>query len=231
VVEAQLAMLIRTGYASVEVDSLDPAIAAVRALAARLGGYIANSIVQSGDEQIRSAQLELRLPADRFDEGIGGLEPVGDVESIEVQAQDVGEEFVDLSARLENARRLEARLIELLATRTGRLEDVLAVERELARVREEIERMEGRLRYLQSRVATSTLNVNVHEPAPLVALHPGDDVIVRAFRTAWTNFVHLLAGLIASLGFVVPLGGLAVLVWALGRRLVPRVREGQPSAQ
>jgi hypothetical protein len=224
-------MLIRTGHASVEVDSLDAAIASVRALAARLGGYVANSSVRMGEEQVRGAQLELRLPAEQFDAAIGGLDPVGEVETVDVQAQDVGEEFVDLSARLENARRLEARLIDILATRTGRLEDVLAVERELARVREEIERMEGRLRYLQTRVAMSTLTVDVHEPAPLVAKHPGDDVILRAFRTAWTNFVLLVAGVIASLGYVIPLGGLALLAWVIGRRFLPRpARAGAETA-
>ena len=73
-----------------------------------------------------------------------------------------------MSARLENGRRLERRLVELLATRTGPLVDGLAVERELARVREALETAEGRLRYLRNRVALSTLTVRLHEPAPII---------------------------------------------------------------
>jgi hypothetical protein len=95
--------------------------------------------------------------------------------------------------------------VELLRTRTGKLQDVLSVERELARVREEIERMEGRLRFLKSSAQLSTLAVNLSEPPPIVASHPGRSVIGEAFKTAWRNFVGVTAGAIASLGFVAPL--------------------------
>jgi hypothetical protein len=124
---------------------------------------------------------------------------------VNVAAEDVSEEFVDLNARIANAHRLEERLIELLRTRTGKLQDVLSVEHELARVREEIERMQGRVRFLKASAQLSTLSVNLYEPAPLVASVPGRSPIVEAFKTAWRNFVGVIAGVIASLGFVVPL--------------------------
>jgi hypothetical protein len=96
---------------------------------------------------------------------------------------------------------------------------VLAVERELARVREEIERYEGRLRYLRTRVAVSTLSVTVHEPAPLVTGTPGTNPIVEAVRDAWRNFVSFVASLIAALGWMVPLAVLLFGAWRLTRRL------------
>ncbi|HUF31377.1 MAG TPA: DUF4349 domain-containing protein, partial [Gemmatimonadaceae bacterium] len=119
------AMLIRTGRASLEVDSLELAIAAVRDLVARAGGYVAGSSIEGGDARLRAATLELKIPAPRWSTVIQGLEPIGEIESITEETQDVGEEYVDLSARLTNARRLETRLIELLTQRTGKLEDVL----------------------------------------------------------------------------------------------------------
>ena len=216
-------MVIRTGQASVEVDSLDLAIARVRQLASRVGGVIANSTLQSGRDQVRAATLEIRVQAQRFDELVAGLTPFGKVETVNVTAEDVGEEYVDLSARVTNARRLEQRLIELLATRTGKLSDVLTVERELARVREEIERYEGRLRYLRARSAVSTLAVTVHEPPPLLAGAPSTNPIAQAFVQAWRNFVALLAALIASLGVLVPALGLAVLGWLAWVRVRRRV--------
>jgi hypothetical protein len=209
-------MIIRTGNASVEVDSLEPAIAAVRALATRLGGWVGNTSLSAGEDQVRSATIELKVPAARYEEALSGLKPIGKVETVSSNAEDVGEEFVDVSARVANARRLEERLITLLATRTGKLEDVLAVERELARVRESIDRYEGRLRYLRTRVATSTLTVTVHEPLPLVGASPGQNVIAEAFREMWRNFVRFVAAFIASLGTLVPVAlllALAVLVW------------------
>lgn len=219
-------MLIRTGHAMVEVDSLELAITRVRQLAQQLGGFVANTSMDVGQRQFRQATLQLRIPAARFDEAISGLPPVGRIESVNVTTEDVGEEFVDVSARVANARRLEERLIALLATRTGRLEDVLAVERELARVREEIERHEGRLRYLRTRAAVSTLTVNLHEPRPIIGEYPGANVMGNAFRQAWRNFVGFLAGFIASLGILIPVGLLALVGWYVLRRIWRSRRRG-----
>ncbi|MBV9773094.1 MAG: DUF4349 domain-containing protein [Gemmatimonadetes bacterium] len=213
-------MIIRNGEATLRVDSLEPAIARVRQLAAASGGFVANTSMSTGENEARKASLEIKVPAARFDALVGGLRPLGKVESVNVTAEDAGEEFVDVSARVANARRLEARLVELLATRTGKLEDVLAVERELARVREEIDRYEGRIRYLRSRVAMSTLTVNLHEPVPVVgADQPGTNPIVEAFRDAWRNFVGFVAGFIAALGFLVPLGVVLWILWRLFRMM------------
>ena len=214
-------MIIRSGHATVEVDSLEPAVAAVQALALRVGGYVANISMHTGRAQLRQATLEVKVPAARFDDALEGLEPVGKLEALEVAAQDVGEEFADLTARMSNARRLEERLLSLLATRTGRLEDILAAERELARVREEIERYEGRLRYLQARVTLSTLQVTVHEPAPILGRNARNP-IVDAFRGAWRNFVAFLAGLIELMGILIPLAAIGLGIALAWRRWGPR---------
>lgn len=222
---AMPSMIIRTGQASVQVDSLEPAIARVEALARQVGAFVANTQVQAGQDQMRTATLEIRVPAARFDDLVHGLSPLGKLEYVNVSAQDVGEEFTDITARVANARRLESRLIELLATRTGKLSDVLEIERELARVREEIERMEGRLRYLKAHVATSTLSVTVHEPPAVVGETGSGGVIAEAFRDAWRNFVHFVAGLISSLGVLIPAGALLV-AGLLGLRWFWRRRHG-----
>ena len=211
------AMIIRAGQANIEVDSLEPAVALVRKLAHQLGGYVANTAMQTGRGQLRSATLEVKIPAARFDEALGGLAPIGKLESVNVSAEDVGEEFTDATARMANARRLETRLIELIATRTGKLKDVLDVEQELARVREEIERYEGRLRYLQAHAALSTLTICVHEPPPVVG-HPGSSVVAEAAKQAWRNFVWLFALVVQSLGIVIPLGTVATLGWVAMKR-------------
>jgi hypothetical protein len=198
-------MVIRVGQAFIEVEKVDPAILRIRQLAAQVGGYIANSSVSGGRDQIRQATLEVKIPASKYDQAVGDLSTIGKVETVNSTAEDVGEEFVDVTARVNNARRLEERLITLLSTRTGKLDEVLRVERELARVREEIERYEGRLRFLGARVATSTLTITVHEPAPILGNSPGQNPIAAALHRAWKNFVGLVAALIASLGIVIPL--------------------------
>src|SRR2546422_1103132 len=210
-------MVIRTGQASIEVDSLERAVAQVRQLAERIGGYVANTAMQTGRGQLRSATLEVKIPADRFDDGLGGLAALGKLESVNVNAQDAGGEVTDVTARMGNAGRLEARLIDLLATRTGKLKDVLDVEHELARVREEIERYEGRLRYLRAHAVLSTLTIYVHEPVPVVG-RAGSSVIGEAFKQAWRNFVALVAACIRGLGIVIPLGLLATAAWLSVKR-------------
>lgn len=211
--EVAPSMLIRTGAASIEVDKLDPAIIKVRQIATQLGGYVANSSISGGRDQIRSATLELKIPAAQYDQAVGGLGAIGKVESVNTNVEDVGEEYIDISARVTNAKRLEERLINILATRTGKLQDVLAVERELARVREEIERYEGRMRFLRTRAAMSTLSITVHEPFPLLGQHPGDNPIIGAFKSAWRNFVSFIAAIIAASGVLIPLAVIAALGW------------------
>jgi hypothetical protein len=211
-------MIIRTGQAFIKVEKVDPAMLKIRQLVAQAGGYITNSSISGGKDQIRQASIEIKIPNSRYDQAVGALSSIGEVETVNSNAQDVGEEFVDVSARVANARRLEERLIDLLAKRTGKLEEVLRVERELARVREEIERYEGRLRYLTARVAMSTLTVNIHEPAPII--EPGRNPIADAFRHAWQNFVAMLAAVIASLGVLIPIGLIGVGGWIGYRRWV-----------
>jgi hypothetical protein len=222
-------MIIRTGNAMLQVDDLEPAIARVQQLAQRLGGYVANTSMQTGRVNVHEATLELKIPAARWDQAVAGLRPLGKLEGMTTHTEDVGEEYVDVTARMTNARRLEQRLVELLANRTGRLEDVLAVERELARVRGEIERYEGRLRFLRTRVATSTLTVRLHEPMPVIGGRPGGNPIVEAFRDAWDNFVGFLTALIAMMGWLIPLLALtAAVVWLFRRFMRWRPKKPWP---
>jgi hypothetical protein len=219
-------LVIRMGDARVQVDSLDAAIAQVQALAQQTGGYVAGTTLETGRGQPRSASLELKIPAERFQDALVGLNPIGKLEALNVGSEDVGEEYVDVNARIENARRLEARLVTILAARTGRLKDVLEVEQALARVREEIERYEGRLRYLRAHTALSTLSVRLHEPVPVVG-RVGTSVLGEAVKQAWRNFVWLVALGVQSLGVLIPLGAVAALAWVGVRRWrAPLLRAG-----
>jgi len=215
-IDATGAMLVRHGQASIEVRGVDAAVVSVRQAAAKLGGFVANTSLRSGKDEQRSATIELRVPSDRFDGLLSELGHLGKVESVTASAQDVAEEYVDLGARAANARKVEARLIEMLATRTGKLSDVLTVEQELARVRMEAERYEARIRYLERRSSLSSLDVTIHEPLPLIEQQPGPGPIAVAVAEAWENMVGVAAWCVATLGLLVPvailIGTMAVLV-------------------
>jgi hypothetical protein len=216
------AMLIRNGQATVQVTRLDDAVAKLRQTAAQLGGFVANTSIVGGKDEHRSASLEIRVPSAEFDAVVTALGGLGKVESVTATVQDVGEEYVDLGARAANARHMEARLVEMLAQRTGKLSDALTVEQELRRVREEIERYDARMKFLERRTSLSSIEVNLHEPMSVLDQR-GPSPIAEAFAEAWTRAVGVLAWCIASLGLIVPLAILIGATVLIVKRL-PRLR-------
>jgi hypothetical protein len=210
-------MLIRTGSMQLRVESLAVAVARAESVTARLGAVIATSSASGAAGTLHGAMLTIRVPSDSWDRLVGGIARLSSVERLSTAAEDVGEEYVDVEARIANGRRLEARLITLLATRTGKLDDVLAAERELARVREGLETLEGRRRYLEQNVALSTLRIDFVTGA--VAAGIGRAGMFReAAGQAWGSFLWLVAFTIRVSGIVLPLALLAGLGWAVYRR-------------
>ena len=137
-------------------DRLDAAVEAV-------GGYLSNSDVQGSPGNRRSGNWTARIPADRFRAFLDALSALGEPTRERVDSRDVTEEFYDLDARLKNKGIEEDRLLQLLEEATASLKDTLDVERELSRVREEIERMQGRLRYLSDQTSLSTVTIALFE--------------------------------------------------------------------
>ena len=216
------AMLIRNGRASVQVTRLDDAVTRLRQTATQLGGFVANTSIVGGKEEHRSATLEIRVPSTQFDAVVTALGGLGTVESVSATVQDVGDEYVDLRARAANARHMEARLVEMLARRTGKLSEALTVEQELRRVREEVERYDARLNWLERRTSLSSLEIALHEPMSVLDQR-GPSPIAEAFGEAWRRAVGVVAWCIAFLGVLVPLGLLVGGLILIGRRL-PRMK-------
>jgi hypothetical protein len=105
----------------------------------------------------------VRVPVVHFGAFTSAVARLGEVRQNHVGSQDITEEFMDLEARIRNKREEEKRLLKHLADSTGKLEDILAVEKELSRVRGEAEQMEGRLRFLADRSDLSTVTIEATE--------------------------------------------------------------------
>jgi hypothetical protein len=116
---------------------------------------------QTGNARELSATL--RIPAKQLDGFLADLRKLGHVEEESRGNEEVSAQYVDLQARLKTARATEQRLIELLGARTGKLSDVLEAERELARVRGEIESMQGENAVLVHRVGYASVQVELSE--------------------------------------------------------------------
>ncbi|MFT3764877.1 MAG: DUF4349 domain-containing protein [Minicystis sp.] len=149
VAQVRAPMLIYTAEITMAVFEVNASMAKVEALGRELGGFLAKRDDRS---------ITIRVPAQRFDEAVRRIEEAGDMIHRHVAAQDVTEEFRDLEIRLKSARAVQQRLTELLA-RAAKVEESIAIERELDRVSGEIERIEGRMKFLRDRAVFSTITV------------------------------------------------------------------------
>jgi len=205
--------LIQTGTTSLEVDDLPATITALRGLAAAANGFVAGSNVREGTAGARSGSVTLRVPASAFEETRAGVRGLGRVLSSRSESVDVTREYVDLQTRIDVKTETVARLQDLLA-RTGDLEDLLAVERELGRATTELESQKGQLQYLERQVGLSTLTVEMVEPGSSGA---GDvwKPVGDAFRGAGNVFAQSIVVLVYLVVSVFPWAVLAGIIWLI----------------
>ncbi len=155
--------IIYTATVNLVVENFDPVPQNVEALVGRFGAYVARSQITGLPGSPRRGQWTLRVPADRYEAFLAAARELGEVQNVTSDSQDVTEEYYDVEAHIRNKKQEETRLLELLSKAAGKLDEVLTVERELTRVRGEIEQMEGRLRVLGSLTTMSTVNLDVSE--------------------------------------------------------------------
>ena len=189
-------------------------------LVKQFDGYLAETTVDRTHGEYRSGRWTARIPVAKYDAFLEALERLGVPERLHQTAQDVTEEFVDLQARIANKKRLEERILKLLDDRSGNIKDVIEVERELARVRSEIEQMEGRLRYLKNRTSLTTVTINAREERDYVP--PQAPTFAVRISQAWTNSLLSLrqAGEWATITLVAAAPWLVFIVpvvWFIGR--------------
>ncbi len=148
-VPAAQRMLIYTGQLGMAVANVESSVQATQRLADEVGGYMLTMSANS---------ITIRVPAKQFFPVIERLKALGQTISKNVSAQDVTDEYVDLQLRLKNAEVLRDRFVAILE-KAANVKDTLEVERELNRVREEIERIKGRIAQLDKLIAYSTIEV------------------------------------------------------------------------
>ena len=127
------------------------------------GAYIADSDRSGASGATRHGNWKVRVPVEAYDAFVRGVLTLGELVSTRANSQDVSAEYYDLDAQQTAKKVEEARLLKHLADSTGRLEEILAVERELSRVRSEIEQMQGRLAVLSNLTSLATVTVSASE--------------------------------------------------------------------
>jgi hypothetical protein len=176
--------IIRNANVSLETDDPKKAMQRIASVAESRGGFVVTSEARQeagvdGGKAQETITMDVRVPAAQFDAAMNDIRATASrVISEKITGQDVTEEYIDLDARLRTQKALESQLLNIMKNANG-VTDAMSVERELANVRTEIEKIEGRKRFLDNQTSLSTISVTIQPPSPLVST---------------TGFFHSVAG-------------------------------------
>lgn len=227
-------MVIRTAELQVTTQDFDKARSSLEEILKHHHGYVGQMTVAGQTGGARSLTGTLRLPASQLDATLAELKSLGRTEREAQGGEEVTQQYVDLEARLANAKNTEQRLTDILRQRTGKLSDVLAVETEISRVRGEIEEMEAQRKTMKNQVDFATLTITLAEQykAELKAVPPstGDrlrNAAVEGYKSLVSEIIAILLWLLSAgptlLLWLAILFIPARLVW---KKLRPRLRAG-----
>ncbi len=206
-------MLTKEGTLRWETGDVVKTHAAILAQANKYNAYVSNDN-QTRDDYQTTTRIELRIPSDKFDEFITGIEnDVTKFDEKRIEVLDVTEEYIDISARMKTKKELEQHYYNLLK-QTKNVAEVLLVEEQLNTVRADIESAEGRLKYLKDKVNMSTLHLTFYETTSAPVGFFGE--IGKSFVSGWKGFLYFILGIISAWPIVLVVSGF--LFWLIRRR-------------
>jgi hypothetical protein len=193
--------VIMTASVQIETSEHDKAINSIRSIAAGAGGYVQSSSTWLSDKDRKQTSISVKVPAAQYESVLTQIKALGKVKAESSSGSDVTMQYIDLSARLKNLQAEEKSLSDIMGW-SKNVTEVLMVEKELFRVRGEIESTQQQLNYLGSQVDFSTITVTVAEPQPTVGYDWGIDT---AFKEGIRAFIGMIGALIVVTGYLVPL--------------------------
>jgi hypothetical protein len=225
--QGDLSKIIRDGRIEVIVPTgaFAKNVTAVTRIAGTNGGFVLTSSTQNG----QAGQFTLRIPAKRFDRAMDQLRALGTVKADAVTGDDVTAEFIDLQARLGilTDRRDLLRDLQSKATSSS---EILRFATLIDQVQLEIENIQGQLKFIHDQVAEGTIKVSLRElGAPEAEQQQPTDVdkpsLGTAFNLALQGFLRVLGAVVVGLGYLIPIGVIALIAWFVVRLVRRRDRE------
>jgi uncharacterized protein DUF4349 len=206
---------------SIAHESFDDKVDDVHAIVDSYSGFVVNSTASQGsDKRLVQGSLDLRIPAESYEDALARLRQLGKVEALEESGQDVSQEFVDLNARIRQLRAVEAQLLELLQ-QADDVPAALAVQNQLSQVQLDLEQARGRLQYLDNRVSYATISLAMHEVGAVAPKGDGFS-IVDAWATAGSAFLTVVGWIFIGIAVAAPVLVLLGLGLLAGRELRKR---------
>lgn len=158
--------IIKTAYITIEVTDVTGSVETLKNLVTAKGGYLSSSSVSEGYNGRLSGTVVLRIPQAEFENTLAGVKAIGTVKSVSTQGEDVTEEYVDIQAQKTSYQNQLAQYNEIMK-KAVKVSDVIEIQQQIDRVQTELNRLEGRLKYLNSRIDMSTITVTLQEPEPV----------------------------------------------------------------
>ncbi|MEX0789286.1 MAG: DUF4349 domain-containing protein [Actinomycetota bacterium] len=211
----------------IEEDEFQRQFSRAGSLAEQFGEFVTNSQVSETDGKLASGTLTIRVPSDRFEETVGRLKELGKVTAEDRSGQDVSKQFVDLEARLKQAKAEEAFFLRLMDEARG-ISDMIQVQSQLSGVQLRIEEIQGQLNYLRDQTALSTVSVRVYEPGAPTSGTP--QPLAEAWESAIDGFQSVIGGLVVAIGWLAPFGLIVLAgLFVLKLRNRPKVERAADS--
>ena len=155
--------LIRNARVDLEVRSFEEAVQQIAGFANEAKGYIATSNSDKQENGKLRGEVVVKVLPENLDDFLEKLRGVGDLKNQAIGTDDVTKQYFDTDARLKNAQAMEQRLIDVLKRKSDDINDLLAVEKELGRVREQIEQMQGELKFMDTQAQFATVTIAMAE--------------------------------------------------------------------
>ncbi|HUB27208.1 MAG TPA: DUF4349 domain-containing protein [Tepidisphaeraceae bacterium] len=155
--------IIRTGEMNFEVDNFDSAYKRLYSIVHENRGFISGTDSERLPNGKMHGDVTVRVPPENLDTLVLALRALGDLQSQQVNSQDVTKEYTDLAGALRAGKAMEDRLIDLIHTGRGQIKDLLAAENELGQWREKDETLQGQINYYNNQISLSTLTVTLTE--------------------------------------------------------------------
>ena len=195
--EAADRKIIRNADITMEVESTTDAQHQVTTIAESHGGFVVTSEAKQReniDPSKRTVDIKLvaRIPADRFGVALDQIKKLaGNLPEANVNGQDVTEDFIDLEARIKTEKALELQFLDIMK-QADTVQEAMEVQRQIAGVRTDIEKLEGRKRFLENRSSLSTITVNIQAPK-VIAVNPTG--VGHSVRDAVSDSLELATGM------------------------------------
>ena len=212
--------IIKNAELVLEVASPNDAQGAISSIAASNGGFVVTSEtkqIENADPAKRRLEVKLiaRVAATHFDSAVTAIEKLSkSVIHRSISGNDVTEEFIDLEARIRTQKALELQFIQIMK-QAGRISDAMEVQRQIADVRTEIEKLEGRRRFLDNRASLSTITVELRTP---VVIAVSTSTFGRSIRESVSQSVDIGSAIVLGLThfFIVMIPILVLIILPVG---------------